>query len=146
MCMIRFSAGADFLTLRIQGRVIPDSQDVWDANWLRCIVQAAAGDRQTKQDWQLRNEDLIRWLGALERIRSRSGIAVLDTLDNWLDVQVNRNERGQSEVQYEITEDPLDSEAFESHLVLDEISFLAVIRQVREAIERYPLTGAEKPG
>jgi hypothetical protein len=98
---------SDSLTLWFHGRTKPDSKDYWEANWLHCTAEASVGDFRGKVEWQLRNEDLARFMLALEDLDRRSGIALLDTGDGWLDIQVVRDTQGHIEARCQLVDNPL---------------------------------------
>jgi hypothetical protein len=143
MCEIRFGNGPDYLKLQVLGRVKPDAQDYWDANWLRCIAEASAGTFHGRIDWQLRNEDLVRFLHRLERLDSRAGEALLDTGDGWLDVRVIRDQLGHIEARCQLVDNPAGGNTLEFRLRLDEAAHAAIISQLRKVIERFPVVGRE---
>src|SRR5690349_13949775 len=82
-------ANAEYLTLTIHGRNIPEAADYWDSNFLRCTAELAAGAFRGSLNNLIRNEDLVRFLPRLEGLSERlDGVALFDTIDGWLDVQV----------------------------------------------------------
>jgi hypothetical protein len=143
MYNIDFTNGADFLTLRIHGRVRPDAQDYWDANWLHCAAEASAGGLRAKLDWQLRNEDLLRFLRALESLETRVGEAVLDTGDGWLDIRVVRDDKGNIEARCQLEDGSLGESVSEFRLSLNQTVLAGLKAQLRQVVEQYPVVGRE---
>jgi hypothetical protein len=141
MSNIDLRSGSDFLTLQIHGRTNPDSQDFWDANWLHCTADASAGTFRGTVDWQLRNEDLVRFLSALEDLDRRVSVALLDTGDGWLDVEVTRDEQGHIQARCQLVDNPDGGNTLEFRLLLDQTVLPALQGQLREVLERFPLVG-----
>src|SRR5947209_4959055 len=106
MAIVHLAGGSDFLTLRILGRIKPAAQSYWDANWLHCTAEASAGAFRAKVDWQLRNEDLARFMRALANLNERVGEALLETGDGWLDVRVIRSQQGDLEARCQLVDNP----------------------------------------
>ena len=144
MCIIHFSNGTDFLTLRIHGRVKPDSQSFWDANWLHCTAQASAGAFSGILEWQLRNEDLKRFLNGLVDLDMRVGEALLDTGDGWLDIRVIHDEKGQNKARCQLVDDPIGGNSLEFSLLLDQTIMQTIISQIREVLEQFPVIGQDQ--
>jgi hypothetical protein len=143
MCIIHLGSGPDFLTLRIHGRVKPDAQRYWDANWLHCTAEALAGDFRGTLEWQLRNEDLSRFMHALEGIKERAGEALLDTLDGWLDIRVIRDEQEHIEARCQLVDNPIDGNTLEFRLVLDKSILPVLMDQLHKVLEQFPMAGRE---
>jgi len=139
MCTIHFGSGSEFLTLRIHGRVKPDSASYWDANWLHCSAEVSAGAFSGNVEWQLRNEDLARFMNAIESLPRRVGEAVLDTGDGWLDVRVIRDDQGQIQALCQIEDQQVGGKALECRLFLDETVIPQIHAELREVLERFPV-------
>src|SRR5262245_53544264 len=137
MCIIHLGSGSDSLTLRIHGRTKPDAQDLWAANWLHCTAEPSAGAFCGTLDWQLRNEDLARFLHALESLEGRAGEALLNTLDGWLDVRVIRDDQGHLEAQCQLVDNPEGGNLLEFCLLLDQTILASLMGQLREVLERF---------
>src|SRR4051812_31375109 len=120
MHSVQFGYGPDYLILRIHSRVYADRQDYWEGNWLRCTAQVSAGTFRGTFEWQLRNEDLIRFMNSLEGLDGHSGVASLETLDDWLDVQITRDDQNQIEAQCQVVDDPVSGNPLEFCIPLDE--------------------------
>ena len=146
MSIIRISSGADFLTLHVHERVKPHSQDYWTANWLHCTAEASAGTFRGAVDWQLRNEDLARFMRSLESLGGPVGEAQLDTGDGWLDIRVIRDERGQIQARCQLEDNPVGGNSLEFRLFLDQAAIVVLIRELRAVIEQFPVVGVEEEG
>jgi hypothetical protein len=141
MCTVLLGSKSDFLTLKVHGRTTPNAQDYWDANWLHCTVHVAAAGCRTSSEWQLRNEDLARFLRDLEDLDTRVGVALLETGDGWLDVQLTRDDGGQLNAQCQLEEHPVGEKVAEFQLLLDQESLPALVAQIREVLKRFPVLG-----
>ncbi len=144
MCIIRLANASESLLLRICGRTKPESQDFWDANWLGCSAEVCAGAFSRQVDRSIRNQDLDRFMNALEVLDGRAGEALLDTLDGWLDVRVKRDEQGNVEARCELADNPVGGNQLEFHLTLDRTTIPALVAQLREVLERFPVVGLEE--
>ena len=133
----------DSLTLRIHGRIKPDSQSYWDANWLHCSAEVSAGAFRGTLEWQLRNEDLARFMDALERLGGLAGDALLDTLDGWLEVRVVRDERGHIEARCQLDDNARIRSTLEFGLPLDQLAISALLSQLRAVLDWFPIVGKE---
>lgn len=143
MCIIHFSSGADSFTLRIHGRTNPNAKNYWDANWLHCTAEVLVGAFRGILEWQLRNEDLARFMHALEGLAGRMGEAVLDTGDGWLDVRIIRDEQGHIEARCQLVDNPAGGNSLEFRLLLDQTVLPALTGQLREVLERFPVVGQD---
>jgi hypothetical protein len=143
MCIICFGTGSNNLSLRIHARTEPEARDVWSANWLHCTAEASAGKFYGAVDWQLRNEDLQRFVRSLETLNQRIGEAQLDTGDGWLDVRVIRDDRGNIEAQCHLGDNPLGGNSLDFRLQLNEQAILDLISQLRNVLQRFPVIGVE---
>ncbi len=141
MLVIHLGSGADYLTLSVSGRVRPDGEGPWSSNWLHCIADVSAGAFRGRIEWQLRNEDLTRFIQALDRLGGQAGEALLDTLDGWLDVRVIRDEQGQIEARCQLVDNPVGGNTLEFRLILDENCISVLDRQLREVLEQFPVVG-----
>jgi hypothetical protein len=144
MYNISIASGSDSLTLRIHGRTKPDAQNYWDANWLHCTAEASAGAFRGTLEWQLRNEDLARFLHALEALNRRVGEALLDTGDGWLNIRVIRDEAGHIEAECQLVDNPVGGNTLEFRLVLDRTILSALIGQLHDLLEKFPVVGREE--
>ncbi len=138
MCAIRLASGSDNLTLKIHGRTKADAQDHWGANWLHCTATACVGGFHATVEWQLRNEDLVRFMEALRNVEHSRGEALLATGDGWLDVRVIRDNEDQVEARCQLVE---NENSLEFRLPLEKAILTALIHEVREVIEQYPVLG-----
>ena len=139
-------AGAEYLTLTVHGRNIPEATDYWDGNFIWCTAVVAAGAFRGSLSNPIRNEDLARFLPRLEALYQRlDGEALLDTLDGWLDVRVVDVGRGRIEVRGSLIDDPVGGNQLEFRLALDQTYLPPIIGQVRAAVEAFPVRGSSLP-
>jgi hypothetical protein len=144
MCTIQLGDGADRLTMQILGRSRPDSTDYWEANWLHCVVEAFTGSFHGKIDWQLRNEDLTRFLKGLECITNEAGQALLDTGDGWLEVRIVRDENGRVDATCEMEENPTYGNTLTFRLSLNQAVLPELTKQIRNVLTQFPVVGEKR--
>ncbi|MBX9623970.1 MAG: hypothetical protein K2X82_09195 [Gemmataceae bacterium] len=144
--MIRFGGEAtEYLALTISGRSLPDSQDYWDGNWLVCRAEVAAGAFRGSVDRLLRNEDLARFLGWVERLYEvPSGEALFATLDGWLDLRLIRDRKGHVEARGQLCDDPVEGNVLEFRLFGDQTDLPPLIAQLRAALAAFPVVGESR--
>ena len=143
MCSVQFGVGVDTLCLRVHGRTQSNTENYWDSNWLHCTAEVLVGAFQGSIEWQLRNEDLSRFLLALKELQGRSGEALLDTNDGWIDVRIIRDAEGNVEARCQLVDNPDGGNSLEFRLPMSQMSISALIEQLREILERYPIVGRE---
>lgn len=141
MATIQLTNGVDSLVLTVHGRTKANAKDYWHANWLHCSADVVFGGSHDSFEWQLRNEDLFRFLCGLERITDCSGEALLETGDGWLDIRVVHNEVGGVEVVCKIEENSAEDRTVEFTLPLQRAQFLALKDQLQAVLEEYPILG-----
>jgi hypothetical protein len=136
---------AEFLTLTIHGRSLPDATDYWDGNWLACTAEVSAGAFRGTLNGLLRNEDLSKFLHRLEALYERlTGEALFDTLDGWLVLRLIGDGRGHVEVRGQLVDDPVGGNSLEFRLPLDQTDLSPLMAQIRAVLEQFPVVG--QPG
>src|SRR5437016_203711 len=99
---------AECLALTVHGRQFPDSADFWDGNWLTCDVEVAVGAFRGAFGRTVRNEELEQFRRQLEQLYERlTGDAALQTLEDWIDLQVRGDGRGHFAVNCRLCDDPV---------------------------------------
>lgn len=146
MLLVQIGHNTDRLTLFIHGRVVPDSQDYWDANWLHCTAEVSTGSLHGNVNWQLRNEDLARFMREIEGIERGSDHAHLDTLDSWLDVWIIRDQTGNFMAECYLSENSADRNEFEFQLSVDKATLAEVLHQLRIVLHEFPVLGRQIAG
>ena len=132
---------ADF-QLWVHSRQFPQSEDVWDGNWLN--VTAHCGS-QGADVWVsgaiLGAPDIGGWLAALEEMnRTLSGEANLESIEPELRVELKMESLGHIWVRVEITPDHMMQE----HVFQFEVdqSYLGkLIEDCRKVLAKYPVKG-----
>lgn len=143
MCQIHFGGErAEFLTLTLHGPSRPGSLDEWDGNWLRCTAAVHAGAFRGTVDGLLRNEDLARFLPALESLAGQlRGEATFDTLEDWIGIHLTGDGRGQIELRGRLIDMSEPGNALDFRLALDQTYLAPLIAQLRTAADRFPIVG-----
>jgi hypothetical protein len=139
MCRIWIGNDQDFLEIKFHRRTAANAQDYWNANWLHCTVTFSAGQHRRQSEWQLRNEDLARFLSELEDLNARIGEAHLHTLDDWLDVRIIHDEKGHIVARCQVQEDPSGGHFAECQLPLELKDIPSLATQIREVLKRFPV-------
>lgn len=140
MHTIDLNNGSDHLVLQIHGRTQPNAQTYWDANWLHCTADVSVGEYRGRADWQLRNEDLERFLQALDRLNEPpKGEALLDTLDGWLDVRIVCDGHGHCHAQCQLVNEAEGRDLLDFQLSLDPSILLVLKRQLQDVLDRFPV-------
>ncbi len=141
MCVIRFGGeDAEYLTLTVHGRSLPDSLDYWDGNWLACTAEVAVGAFRGSLDRLLRNEDISRFHDRLTELNERlTGEALFDTLDGWFDLRVIGDGRGHLEARGQLCDDPVHGNELEFRLFFDQTFLPPLLAQLRAVMEAYPV-------
>jgi hypothetical protein len=139
MSTLRIGSGSDYIILSIDRRVKPDAQDYWDANWLHCTAEASAAGFRATVEWQLRNEDLIRFLDGLEPLADGCGEATLDTTDAWLELRLKCFPNRRVEAFFRLTDNPQEDNSVETHMTVDATVIPVLTEQLRALVYKYPV-------
>jgi len=143
MCSIRIGGeAAEFLGLTLHGRSRPDSTDFWDGNWLNCTAEVAAGAFQGNLHRSLRTDELEDFRQQLARLYDcLTGEAMLDTMEHWLRVRVAGDGRGHLEASCRLCDDLAFGNALDCRLYFDQTFLPALLRQLDQALQTYPVIG-----
>jgi hypothetical protein len=98
-CDIRLGGSeAEYISLTVNGREYSTATDYWDANWLSCKVEIAAGAFRGNVDGMIRTEELENFNGHIRRLYERlDGEAEFSTLEGWLSIRLIGDGRGHIE-------------------------------------------------
>ncbi len=126
--------------LWIHGRELENTQDYWDANWLRVTAHyGAAGADVWVQGSILHLGERESWLQELEKMsRTMSGKADLAPMEPELDITFEMGELRHISAQTRIT---LDNQHHEFHAQIDQSYLPGLIRQIRMVLQDYPVRG-----
>jgi hypothetical protein len=143
MCVIRFGGEeAEYLTLTIHARKGLDTADYWDGNWLYCTADVSAGPFRGSVTSTIRTDDLSRFLPRLEDLYQRlQGEVRFDTMEDWLDVRIVGDRRGHVEVGGRLCDVNTLGNVLEFRLSFDQTYLPAILRQLRAALEAFPVVG-----
>jgi hypothetical protein len=143
MCIIHIGGQeAEFLEVTVLHRVRPGSTDFWDGNWLDCWAEARVGAFRGQMYCYLRTVELEHFREQLALLYEHlSGEATLATMETWLDLKVIGDGRGQMEVRGQMCDNPGLGNVLDFRLALDQTYLSSVLRQLEEALERYPVVG-----
>lgn len=143
MCIIRFGGDeAEYLTLTVHDRNIPDSTDYWDGNWLSCTAEVSVGTFRGSLNGLLRSDEFAQCLTGLEELYRRlNGEALFETLEAWLAFRVIGDGKGHIEVQGRLRDDQVHGNTLEFRLFFDQTYLPSIIRQLRATLEQFPIVG-----
>ena len=97
---------AEYFALTVDGRDAPDSSDYWDANWLICTAEIAAGNFHDRLDSSLRTDEPERFHQQVEQLDQRLiGDAKLTTMEDWLTLRLSGDHRGHVKVNCRLFDD-----------------------------------------
>ncbi len=65
---MRSGGELEYIALNVSERVFPNAMDIWDANWLNCTVEIAAGAFLGRVQGMIRTEELETFRGQLLRL------------------------------------------------------------------------------
>ena len=98
---------SDHVLIRVLGRMHPGCTDFYDGNWLTTRIHARAGGFTADVGAGLRAEELRDFRVALTRLGAETeGSATLSSLENWLEVTVERHATGSVSVFATVADHP----------------------------------------
>jgi hypothetical protein len=131
---------AEFIALTVKGRERPDSTDYWDANWLACSVEVAAGAFRGRHDSSIRTEELEQFYQQVGGLNERLvGQAELATMEGWLVIRLIGDGRGHVEVTCRLCDDPASGNTLECRLSVDQTFLLPLLHQLAAVTSVYPV-------
>ena len=134
--------GAEYISLGVSGRQLPDSGDYWDANWLICHVEIAAGAFRGFMAGTIRTEELERFHGQLQRLNDElHGKAEFETMEDWLSVRLAGDGRGHIEARCRVGDGPGDGDGntLTCRLSLDQTFLTPLLKELSQLMEAYPV-------
>jgi hypothetical protein len=141
VCYIRIECEqAEFFHLTIEGRERPDSTDYWDANWLVCTAEVAAGAFRGRLNSRLRTDELEQFYQQVELLYERlSGEAELTTMEGWLAFRLLGEGLGHVEATCRLRDDPASGNTLECHLTMDQTFLPPLLLQLATVLKTYPV-------
>ncbi len=131
------------LSLWIYGRQFPESEDFWDANWLRVTAICEAPGAIIRVTGSLLMSSDIERFGnqCRQLLDGKTSEARLDPVEPELGVLVvSRDKLGHVIVQVQITPDNL-SQHHHVEFEIDQSYLPAIIEQCGRIVEKYPIVG-----
>jgi hypothetical protein len=143
MCTIRVGGeNSEFLALTILGRSHPDARDYWDGNWVRALVEVAAGGFRGEVSGDVRAEELSSFHGEVARVfESSSGEARFSTMEDWLSIVVAGDRCGGIKLSCEVRDLPGIGNTLAFRLALDQTYLRPMVEQLRRAVVEFPVIG-----
>lgn len=146
-CTIRIRGErAEFISVTLQGRSHPTSEDFWDGNWLRARVEVAAGGFRGDVSGELRTEELVEFHRQILRlVGTLVGEANFTTREGWLKIRATGNGRGQMDLRSEVRDRPGDGNSLVLRLELDQTYLTLTAGDLVRAVKLYPVIGRAEP-
>jgi hypothetical protein len=136
---------AEYLSLRSGGRSCPTGSD-WDANWLACVVEVAAGEFRGRAGGVIRTEEVEHFRQQLAGLHGRlTGEAVFETLEQWVTVRLTGDGRGHIETRGELRDGLVAGNALRFCLQLDGSYLPHILQQLAAAVKEYPVVRVRNP-
>ena len=134
---------SDFLEFTVHGRLHPHATDFWDGNWLDCTAEVTAGAFRGSLKRPLRIDEIGRFHDGVAELYDRlTGEAVLDTMEHWLNLRLIGDGSGHIEARGQLCDDPAGGNVLEFRLFFDQTFLPPLMRQLRSAINTFPVIGA----
>jgi hypothetical protein len=93
-------ANGEHVSIRVLGRLHPNSDDFWDGNWLATPIEVSVGKFRGTVGASLRADELRRFRDAVERLHATlEGEAVLESMEEWLTLRLTAAGSGRLQVQ-----------------------------------------------
>lgn len=133
------------LEIWISGRQFPESTDYWDANWLTVTAHCASkGSQVWVKGPILHLSEIQHWLSRLKQLyKTIEGETELPCMEPELNVNVSLNKLGHGSLVVSIIPDHL-SEHHEFTFEVDQSFLPAVIKNLEDVLNRYPIKGDEE--
>ena len=132
--------GGDFLNITLFARSHPGAIDYWDANWVRTAVKVKAGGFRGSVDGDLRADELAHFLEQFARLQtSLQGIAVFETMEEWLSIRVTGDGKGHMQFRCVIRDQPGIGNTLECALDSDQTFTQSTITELAAAVEAFPV-------
>jgi hypothetical protein len=89
------SEDADHVSITVLGRLHPDTADYWDCNWVDALILVCVGGFTARVGAGLRVDEIHRYAEGLNAVyQNLNGIAVLSTVEHWIDLSVKCERSG----------------------------------------------------
>ena len=98
------STDAEHLSIRVLGREHSGAEDYWDGNWVISTISVAVSGFTAHVRASLRMDEIHRFNEGLKFMNQNLfGTAVLESMEDWINLSVKAASRGQLEVSGEIS-------------------------------------------
>lgn len=140
MVEIVFAAGvAARITLAVEGRSHPGSDEPYDRDWLAARASVAVGGFAGRSAGLVRAGDFPPFLAALERLnRSLRGRADFETLEGWFALRLTGDGLGHVGVEGELKDGPAGAQALRFGFELDQTALAAPLAALAAVVARFP--------
>jgi hypothetical protein len=140
---VRFQHKTDeFLSLRILGRVFPDSESYWDANTLNVEFTARVSVFEGTVKRNLMVDEIERFHNGLRHLHENlTGAAVLETLDRWIMIRVEALEFGHIVITGFVKNGVYDDNSLNFALNTDQTFLSTPLTQLKKALKEFSVAG-----
>jgi hypothetical protein len=137
---MRLGGELEYIALNVSGRVFPNAMDIWDANWLNCTVEIAAGAFLGRVQGMIRTEELETFRGQLLRLYDGlNGEAEFSTMEGWVSLRLIGDGRGHIEARCRLDDEPGVGNTLTCRLSVDQTFLPPLLQQLSELISTYPV-------
>ena len=140
-------AGGQHVLIRPLGRSQPGLFDYWDANWIACEVQVAAGGFVGKFSADLRSEEFQSFLEEVEALsRSLEGTATFATMEGQITLSLTGDGQGHVRVQADALDVPGIGNRLHFGFEIDQTYLPQVCQELESLLVAFPVIGQPMPG
>jgi hypothetical protein len=131
------------VVIRALSRNHPDLFDSWDANWVACEVEIAAGGFRGAYRADLRSEEFRLFLDEVEALsRTLEGAASFSTMEGQIALSLAGDGKGHVRVQGEAADIPAgDSNRLQFHFDIDQTYLPEICRSLEVILAAFPVVG-----
>lgn len=119
------------------------ADDYWDGNWLVTPIEMVAGGFRASAHAGLRAEELKRFSDELQQVHaSLTGEATLESMEEWLTLKVDIDERGRLDVTGTVIDRPGSGNRLSFRIDgLDQADLPPIVNALEHAQTLFPVVG-----
>jgi len=135
----------EHIAINVLGKSHPDSNDYWDGNWLKCIVQVKAGAWRGKFKADLRTDEFHVLAEELNGLYNNlSGEVIFEPMEPWVKFKLVGDGRGYFSFEGEASDKLRTGNRLMFNFELDQTYLPNILKQLREVNKNYPVIGKNK--
>jgi hypothetical protein len=133
---------ADHVCIRPICRERPSSTDYWDGNWLSVEVAIRSGAFRGNYRANLRSDELARLLEGLAHLsQNLSGEAALQSMEQWIDLQLVGDGKGHFHVTGYVRDLPGTGNRLTFDFEIDQTELGPIVRDLEAILGEFPVKG-----